>query len=101
MPGTKRVVNLILSRLKDRDVDRNFNEVDKAMSELGPLVRARPTGFIDLVAGDNVIKPTVPGATGRLITYQSAVADLTDKGLVDGKWVITASAPCTVKLLFF
>jgi len=82
-------------------VDRNFQELTKLWGAFFPGVTAVAPISATLAAGDNAITPTITNPQGRLITFQDAAASLFDKGMVDGKWVINASAPCNIKLTFF
>lgn len=80
--------------------DRNFQELRRLLADLYTGASAKETQAV-LAAGDNSITPTVPAPKGRIITFQSAAANLFDKGMVNGRWVINASAPCTIRLAFF
>lgn len=82
-------------------LDYNFTELTKRFSELFDGCAAKQTEVV-LSTGDNEIVPTIANPQGRFITFQSAAADLFDKGLnINGKWVLNASAPCTIRIAFF
>lgn len=88
-------------QIKDDNINKNFSEITRVMSSFYVGTLAVQTEAV-LVAGDNEVVPTVASPSGRFVVYQSAAANLFDKGLnSSGKWVINASAPCTVRLAFF
>ena len=92
----------LLRRVADEATQYNFTEILRNLVELGPVALAQPTALITLATGDNLVTPTVQHPQGRVVAYQSAAADLTDKGLnATGQWVLTSTAPCVVRLLFF
>lgn len=91
----------ILRGVPEPTSDENFKRIGDALSRTNAVNNSEPVSA-DLAAGDNAI--TTPGKThakGRIVVYQSAAADLFDKGVdASGRWVINASAPCTVLLIF-
>jgi hypothetical protein len=92
---------MLIGRHKDKEIDNNFQEIKKSLDDTHPVVKSRNAGPIDLAVGLNYIPLPIPKPDGRIITYQSAPADLTDSGVQGNYWLITASAACTIKLLFF
>lgn len=100
---TRSIVDsLTIKPTGDAKADRNFEEIKRILSQMHPHVNGVPTGDVNLSTGANRIKPSIPRPTGRHIVYQSAAATLTDDGLDSaGFWVIQASAPCIVRLIFF
>lgn len=98
---TRRPNTSILIRpVKDKDTDRNFSNVESYLADLGPAAQGQVTDRIALTAGDNAIKAPLARPLGRITVYQDAVSDITDKGFVNGKWVVTSSAACNVIFLF-
>lgn len=89
------------AKTNDNILDRNFQELTRVFASLSDTATARPLISASLAAGDNSITPNVASPLGRIIVFQDAAASLFDKGLINGKWVINASAPCNVKLTFF
>lgn len=89
------------AQVDDDSANHNFREISKLVYSFYDGATAKPTEAT-LAIGDNEITPTVSSPQGRFIIFQSAAASLFDKGLnASGKWVINASAPCTVRLAFF
>lgn len=92
---------LLIGRHKDKDVDANFQEIKKHLDDTHPIVKGRNTGSINLVVGTNNIPLPIPRPEGKIITFQSAPATITDVGVQGNNWVLTSTAVCTVKILFF
>jgi hypothetical protein len=96
-------VPLLLAHVDDEPTQRNFERLRTALAQMAALVGGRETGLLSLVTGDNLITP--PNGLrprGRLVLYQDAPANLSDGGLQsDGRWKLTSTAPCRVRLLFF
>lgn len=93
----------VLVPVTDTKTNANFREVSKAFDEACPVIHGALTDDIDLVVGENLIKPPrrVRAPSGKIIIYQSAAADITDNGLnASGYWSLTSTAVCTVRLLF-
>jgi hypothetical protein len=93
----------ILVPVDDKATKQNFDEMNKHMSDMSPIVRGALVGPIALAVGNNEI--TLPARlqnpSGRVVVYQSTVSDLADAGIQNGKWLLFSSTVCTVKLLFF
>lgn len=97
----KLVIKPNFAQIKDDSVNKNFQELVKLFALFYQGAVAVQVTAV-LAAGDNEITPTVASPQGRFIVYQDAASTLFDKGLnSSGKWVINASAPCTVRLAFF
>ena len=96
-------VSLVLAHVDDDAAQRNFVRIAEAFAKLAALCGGHETQLIALSTGDNLITP--PGQVrprARITVYQDAPADLSDGGLqADGKWKVTASAPCRARFLFF
>lgn len=85
----------------DEHTRRNFDELRRVFFDMWDGALSRET-TATLATGDNEIRPTVSNPKGRVITYQSAAANLFDKGLnAAGNWIINSSAPCSIRLAFF
>lgn len=84
----------------DQTTDKNFLELTRVFSGMFNGADAKLMSAA-LVTGDNAIVPSVAKPQGRIITYQDAASTLFDKGLINGHWVINASAPCNIRLAFF
>lgn len=89
-----------LKKTDSLDTNYNFDQLAAAFQSLSDFVVAK-TVSATLAIGDNSIVPTVPNPQGRLLLFQSAAANLFDKGMINGKWVINSSAICTIRLAFF
>lgn len=89
-----------LKKTNSSDLDYNFNQLATSFQSLSDFAGAK-TVSATLAVGDNSIVPTVANPQGRLLLFQSAAANLFDKGLVNGKWVINSSAICSIRLAFF
>jgi hypothetical protein len=88
-------------KVEDELSNKNFAELRRVFFDMYAGAVAKETQAT-LAVGDNQIAPTVPFPKGRIITFQSAAANLFDKGLdSSGKWVINSSAICTIRLAFF
>lgn len=102
MPA-RSTVQLLIGKTDNQTLDSNFAEVSRGLSELSPLANGVETTDQTLAVGDNNIP--VPGKIktprGRVTTYISAASTLFDKGMVNGKWVVNASAVCTARFLFY
>lgn len=89
-------------RCDDEQVNRNFTNMQKWMGDLSVVIRGQITPDTLLATGNNFITPPLKNVRGRIVVYQSEPADISDGGLQsDGRWLMVASAPTTVRLLFF
>ena len=75
---TRSPVKLGLVRVPDEGSHRNFAEVNKAMSEMHPVVSSKETGAITLVAGVNRVRPPISHPSGRQVIWQNAHATIID-----------------------
>jgi hypothetical protein len=86
--------------LRDTDPERVARRVSNL--EDAPLATARAPLRVELVAGDNPVRHGLPRARGRIVVRASAAVDLIDVDSTDpAVWVINASGPAVVHLVFF
>lgn len=90
-----------IREVEDELVHQNFTEIGNTWARFGPLADAADPIEYTLVTGVNALRPPLR-PRGRVVVYQSAAADLFDTGLNEaGFWVLNASAPVTVRIMWF
>ena len=93
----------IIAKVADDVAHRNFQEIAKVIKDADHVLRATLTPVLALVTGDNAVTlpRDIPNPTGCHRVFVDAAVTLFDKGLSGGKWILNASGPCNVRLMFF
>lgn len=101
MPLARNPFTPHLVRTDDRHARENDKRIVRQLDRLSPAASG-VVMEVNLVAGDNLIRPPMKSPQGYYVTYRGdGTVTLTDKGLDDqGNWVITASGPGFFKLSF-
>jgi hypothetical protein len=86
----------------NQDLNKNFQELTRVFKAMPDLANASGPVTVNLVPGDNPIATGIAKAQGRIITFQSAISFLFDKGLdAQNRWVINASGAVKIIVYFF